>query len=204
MAENISFKFGELDASGVVFVNSLEKGVDVFALDGNLQLGNQVGNLINGEMARLVQVEVTENLFKQFRVLARQFENTSAHLTVKVTDNSLGLGVVLILRHLPCAFHHLHEVLVRRHTHANIAIVVTELFKSDNAIIVSADTIELVEEVGKDLVLGGTALEELGVFADIVDAADVGNGKLTRVVLVKHVECLHDHLLASFGQLVST
>jgi hypothetical protein len=122
---------------------------------------------------------------------------------VKVTDNSLSLGAVLILGHLPCALHHLDEVLVRGHAHANITIVVTELVKSDNSIIVAAHAIELVKEVGEDLVLGGTALEELGIFANIVDTTDVGYGELARVVLVKHVESLHDHLFAPFGQFIS-
>lgn len=203
MAEDISFKLSEFDASGVVFVNGLEEGVDVLAFDGDLKLGNQVSHLIDREMARLVQVEVTEHFFKRFRVFTCQFENTGAHFAVKVTDNSLGLGAVLIFGYLPCALHHLNEVLVRRNAHANIAIVVTELIKSDNTIIVAAYTIELVKEVGENLVLGGITSEEFGVFADIIDTTDVRDGELARVVFVKHVECLHDHLLAPFGQLVS-
>lgn len=69
-SENVLLEFIVLDAARVVCVDNLEEGVDELALDGDLQLGNEIGDLVNGEVTALVQVEVVEDLLKELRVLA--------------------------------------------------------------------------------------------------------------------------------------
>lgn len=69
-SENVLLEFIVLDAARVVCVDNLEEGVDELALDGDLQLGNEIGDLVNSEVTALVQVEVVEDLLKELRVLA--------------------------------------------------------------------------------------------------------------------------------------
>ena len=110
---------------------------------------------------------------------------------------------VLLLGDLPGRLHHAHEVLIRGRAHRKIRVVVVPFLSSDNAIVVTARAIEVVEEVLEDLVTGLAALEELWVHADIVDAGNVADGELARAISVHHLEGLVDHGHATWSQLVS-
>ena len=74
---------------------------------------------------------------------------------------------------------------------------------SDDAIVVSFGSVEVVEEVLEDLVTGLAALEELWVHANIVDAGNVADGELAGAISVHHLESLVDHGHATWSQLVS-
>ena len=74
---------------------------------------------------------------------------------------------------------------------------------SDDAVVVSFGSVEVVEEVLEDLVTGLAALEELWVHADIVDAGNVADGELARAISVHHLEGFVDHGHATWSQLVS-
>lgn len=72
---NVRLKLVELNTTWVVCIDYLEEWVDVLALNRNLQLRYQVGDLINGEVATLVEVEVVKDLLKERWVLARELPN---------------------------------------------------------------------------------------------------------------------------------
>jgi len=59
-----------LNSSRVVLVDNLKEWIDVLSLDGDLQLGNEVGNLINGQVTTLVQIEIVEDFLEELWVLA--------------------------------------------------------------------------------------------------------------------------------------
>lgn len=99
--ENVGLKFVVLDAATVVLVYNLEEGVDVLALDGDLQFCNQIGHFVDSEVAALVQVEVLENLLKESWVFARQLEDAGLDLSEEVGHGLLGDLRVFLLRHLP-------------------------------------------------------------------------------------------------------
>jgi len=175
VAANVGFELFVLDSARVVGVDHLEEGVDVLALDGDLELGNKVGHLVDGQMAGVVEVKVVENLAQEGGVVTAKLEGTGAHLSKKVVNGlSNGLGV-FVLGNLPGGLHHLDKVLVARGAHGNVGVVVAELVDSNNAVVVASCAVELVEEVFEDLFLGLAALEELGVAANVIDATDVGD-----------------------------
>lgn len=201
--QDVLLKLVVLDAARVVHVDHLEEGVDKLALDGDLQLSDQVGHLVDGEVAALVQVEVVEDLLKELWVLAGQLPNAALNFAQEVGDSLLGDAGVLLLRNLPGGLHHANEVLVRWRAHGKVGVVVIPLLLGDNTVVVALGAIEVVEERLKDLLTGHAALEELWVHADIVDATDVLDVDLAATITIHHGECLVDHSLAAWGQLVS-
>lgn len=52
--ENVGLELLVLNAAGVVGVDHLEEGVDVLALNTDLQLGNKVSYLVDGQVSALV------------------------------------------------------------------------------------------------------------------------------------------------------
>lgn len=80
LAKDVGFEFFVLNASAIVLVDDLEEGVDVLALDRDLKLGDQVGHLVDGQEAALIQIKVAEDFLKQRRVLARKLEHSRLHL----------------------------------------------------------------------------------------------------------------------------
>ena len=119
-------------------------------------------------------------------------------------DGLLGHGRVLLLWYLPGGLHHADEVLVRGRAHGEVSVIVVPFLSGDNTVVVAAGTIEIVEEVLKDLITSLAALEELGVHADVVDAGNVADGKLAATVSVHHLESFVDHGHTARGQLVTT
>ena len=154
-------------------------------------------------MTALVQVEVVEDLLKELWVLAGELPDARLNFAEQVGDGLLSDLRVLLLGDLPGRLHHAHEVLVRGRAHGKIRVVVVPFLSSDNAIVVTARAIEVVEEVLEDLVTGLAALEELWVHADIVDAGNVADGELAGAISVHHLESLVDHGHATWSQLVS-
>jgi hypothetical protein len=51
----------ELDTARVVSIDDLEEWSHELSLDGDFQLSNHVGKLVDGQVSALVQVEVREN-----------------------------------------------------------------------------------------------------------------------------------------------
>ena len=203
LTQNVGFELCVLDAARVVSVNHLEEGVDELALNGDLQLGDQVGDLVDGEVAAGVQVEVVKDLLQEGRVLSSQLPNARLNFAQEVGDCLLSDSGVLLLRDLPSRLHHANEVLVAGCAHGQVGVVVNPLLLGHNAVVVALGTIEVVKEVLKDLLTGLAAFEELGVHADVVDATNVVDVELATTVLVHHGERLVDHSLATWGQLVS-
>ena len=167
-AEDIGLKLFVFDATTVVFVDDLEEGVDELALDGDLQLRDEVGDLVDGEVTTLVEVKVVEDLLKEGGVASGQLEHASLHLSEEVGDGLLGHLGVLLLGHLPGRLHHADEVLVGRGAHGQVSVVVAELLESDVAVTLGgsfdiASSFEVAEEVGENLVTRLASLEELGV-----------------------------------------
>ena len=72
LAEDISLKLSVLNTARVVSIYNLEEGVDKLALNRNLQLCDEVGDLIDGEVTALVEVKVVEDLLEELRVLTGQ------------------------------------------------------------------------------------------------------------------------------------
>ena len=201
LAEDVGLELSVLNAARVVSIYNLEEGVDKLALNRNLQLSDKVGDLIDGEVTTLVEVEVVEDLLKELGLLAGKLPNAGLDFTEKVRHGLLGNSGVLLLRHLPGGLHHADEVLVAGGAHGKVSVVVIPLGLSDFTIIVTARAIEVVEEVSKDLLTSLAALEELRVHADIVDLSDVLDVNDTRAVTVHHGEGLVHHSLATRGQL---
>ena len=119
-------------------------------------------------------------------------------------DRLLGHCRVLLLRDLPGGLHHADEVLVRGRAHGEVSVIVVPFLSGDNTVVVAAGTIEIVEEVLKDLITSLAALEELGVHADVVDAGNVADSQLAATVSVHHLESFVYHSHAARGQLVTT
>ena len=63
-SEYVSLKLFELNGSRVVGINYLEEWVDVFPLNGDSELGNQVGHLVDGQGLGSIQVKIAEDLFQ--------------------------------------------------------------------------------------------------------------------------------------------
>lgn len=122
---------------------------------------------------------------------------------MEVLDGLFGDLRVLVLGHLPGGFHHADEVLVGRRAHGQVGIVVVELFPGDDAVVVAAGSVEVVQELGEDLVLGLSTFEELCIHGYVVDAGDVADRQLAGAVFVQHLEGLSNHGNTSLGQLVS-
>ena len=119
-------------------------------------------------------------------------------------DGLLGHGRVLLLRYLPGGLHHADEVLIRGSAHGKVSVIVVPFLFGNNTVVVAASTIEIVEEVRKDLITSLAALEELRVHADVVDAGNVADGDLTATVIVQHLESFVDHGHTAWRQLVTT
>jgi len=203
LAEDVGLELVVFNAARVVHVDDLEEGVDVLALNRNLELGNEVGHFVDGEVATLVQIEIVEDLSKEGGVAASQLENAGLDLTEKVRHGLLGDLGVLLLGHLPDGLHHADEVLIGGGAHGEVGVVGNELLVSDDAVVVTSSSVEVVQEVGENLVSGLAALEELRVHGHVVDAADVVDFELTGAVLVEHSESLLNHSFAAGGQIVS-
>ena len=67
---NIVFELVKFNSSRVVGVNHLEERIYELSLDGDLKLGDHVGNFIDSEMAALVKVEIRENFAEQLDVIS--------------------------------------------------------------------------------------------------------------------------------------
>ena len=118
-------------------------------------------------------------------------------------DSLLSLGCVVVFRGLPSRLHHLHEVLVGWDTHREVLVIVEELIKGDLAVIVATGTIELVQEIGQNLVLSETLFNEIGVPGHIVDTANIRYRDRSISRLVHHGESFENHILSSWGQVIS-
>ena len=154
-------------------------------------------------MTALVKVEVVEDLLEELRVLSSELPHARLNFAKKVRDGLLSDTRVLLFRDLPGRLHHADEVLVGWGAHRQVGVVVIPLLLGDLSIVVAAGAVEVVKEVLKDLLTGLTALEELGVHADVVDAANVLNVDDTGLISVHHGEGLVDHSHAARGKLVS-
>ena len=172
-AEYVGFKFIVFNGPGVVGINYLKERIDELPLNGDSQLGNQVGDLINGQAVATVEVKVTENLLKKRWVVSGKLQNSRFDLSMQVLDSGLGNFSIIVLWNLPGGFHHSHEVLVTWGAHREIAIVVIELVPGYNAIIIASSAIEVVQEFSQDLVFGLLSLEEFWVHRNIVDPRDI-------------------------------
>ena len=89
LSEDEGLELVILDSSAVVLVDDLEEWVDIFSLDGDLELGNEVGNLIDGQVTALVQVEVIKDLLEELWVLAGQLKDARFDLTEQVLNSLL-------------------------------------------------------------------------------------------------------------------
>ena len=202
MAENVALELSVFNAARVVCVDDLEEGVDELALDRNLQLGDQVGDFVDGEVAALVEVEVVEDLLEELRVLTGELPNARLNLAEEVRDGLLGDSGVLLLGNLPGGLHHGDEVLVAGGAHGQVSVVIVPLGLADSAVVVTACAIKVVEEVGEDLLTRLTALKELRVHAHIVDVTNVLDVDDTGAITVHHSESLVDHSLTTRRKLV--
>ena len=202
LAEDVLLEFVVLDAARVVGIDDLEEGVDELALDADLQLGDQVRHLVDRQVSALVQVEIVKDLLQELRVLAGELPHARLNFAKEVGDGLLGDAGVLFLGHLPGGLHHAHEVLVRWRAHRQVSVVVVPLLAGDDAVVVPARSVEVIEEVLEDLVARLASLEELGVHRHVVDAGDVADGQLARAIAVHHLEGLVDHGHAARRQLV--
>ena len=202
LAEDVLLELIVLDPARVVRVDDLEEGVDELALDADLQLGDQVGHLVDRQVPALVQVEVIKDLLQELRVLASELPHARLNFAEQVGDSLLGDAGVLFLGHLPGGLHHAHEVLVRRRAHRQVRVVVVPLLASDNAVVVPARPVEVIEEVLEDLVARLAPLQELGVHRHVVNAGDVADGQLARAITIHHLEGLVHHGHAARRQLV--
>ena len=65
VVENVGFKLVVFNSSRVVDIDHLEEWIDVLSFDGDLELGNEVGHLVDGEVAALIQIEIVEDLSQE-------------------------------------------------------------------------------------------------------------------------------------------
>lgn len=89
LTEDVLLEFIVFDATRVVGVDHLEEWVDELALDGDLQLSDQVCDLVDSEVATLVQVEVVEDLLKELRVLAGELPHARLNFAEQVGNSLL-------------------------------------------------------------------------------------------------------------------
>ncbi len=122
---------------------------------------------------------------------------------MEVLDRLFSHLGVLVLGHLPGRFHHAHEVLIRGRAHGQVGIVVIELLPGYDAIVVAAGSVEVIEELGENLILRLSPFEELCIHGYIIDTGNVAHSQLARAVFVKHLEGLPYHGNTSLGQFVS-
>ena len=146
LVEDVGLELFILDCARVVGINDLEEWVDIFSLHGNFQLGYKIGHLIDGQTIATLKVEIVEDLSKKGWVISSQLKDSSSHLSDEMLHGGLGSGGIFILWHLPDGLHHSHEVLLAWRVHGEISVVVVPLLPSDNTIIITSSSIEVIEE----------------------------------------------------------
>lgn len=100
-AANVGLELVVLNTARVVLVNALEEGVDVSAFNRDLEFGNHVSQLVNGQVPALIQIEIAEDFFEQCRVTTSQLKDAALNFHKEVTNGLLGCSAVLLLWQLP-------------------------------------------------------------------------------------------------------
>ena len=90
VGQDVSFKLVVLNSSRIVDVDDFEEWVDVLSFDGNLKLCNEIGHLVNSQVAALIQIEIVEDLLEEGGVTTGQLEDTALYLTEKMRHSLLG------------------------------------------------------------------------------------------------------------------
>ena len=169
----ISLELLVLDGSRVVSVNYLEEWVDELSLNRDLELGNHVSDLIDGQSLGATEVEVVVDFTVEVWVVSSELVDSGLDLGIEMSDNSLGLLLILVLWNLPGGLHHSDEVLFTRGTHGEITVVVVELLPFNDTILVTSVTFKVLEEGVEDLVLSFSSLKEIWVHGNIINVFDV-------------------------------
>ena len=89
IGQDVSFKLVVLDSSRIVDVDDFEEGVDVLSFHRNLKFCNEIGHLVNSQVAALIQIEIVENLLEEGGVTTGQLEDTALYLTEKMRHSLL-------------------------------------------------------------------------------------------------------------------
>jgi hypothetical protein len=108
-------------------------------------------------------------------------------------DSLLCSFIVFVLSHLPGGLHHGNEVILGRSGSRKVGVVVSPLIPLDNTIIVSAHTIELIEEISQDLILGLFSIKELFILRNIINTSNIASSELSGAIFVHHHECFLNH-----------
>lgn len=107
------------------------------------------------------------NLLDKLGISLCQFKHAAAHFSHKHANSCLCCGIIVILRALPSALKHADEILVIRNTHGQICIVIKEFLSCDDTVVVALSTIEVVEELGQDLLLGLSVFDKLCIHRNV-------------------------------------
>ena len=117
--------------------------MDELSLNRDLELGDHIGNFIYGQGLATTEVEVVVDFTVEVWVVSSELIDSSLYLGIKMSDNSLGLLVVIVLWSLPGGLHHSNKVLFTWSAHGQITVVVVELLPFDDTILVSFVTFEV-------------------------------------------------------------
>ena len=183
-------KFVELDRPISVSVKFLEQTLEEASVYADLKARHKGSQLVDSEYPISVEVKFTEDVPEDelFRAAIGEVKEFVAEGLGQVLELLFGNLAVVVFGDAPHAFHHLHEVEVRRHRHWQVGVVVAPLSATDLAVPISFDSFKSLEEVFENLFSGKFSLNKVLILRDIIDGVDVCNGDLPRLILVHQSE----------------
>jgi hypothetical protein len=147
-----------------------------------------------------MEIEVVEYFSNEVWIISREFESSSSNFGQQVLNSLFDKRSFLVFGDLPGLLHHADEVLVAGGAHGELCVVLLPLVPGDDAVVVAPAAVELVEEVGEDLLFALAALDELGVAGHVVDPSDLSNMNSSRIVFIESLECFFDHCQSSLSE----
>lgn len=148
-------------------------------------------------MSTAMKVKVVEYFSHEVWVVSREFKGSISDFGKQVLHSLLDERSLFVFGDLPGLLHHADEVLVAWGAHGKLCVVFLPLFPGNRAVVVASAAIELVEEVGENLLFTLAALNELGVAGHVVDTCDLCYIDSSGTVLVKSRESFLNHSQSS-------
>ncbi len=143
------------------------------------------------------------DLSNELWIVLGKLQDAGTDLLDQHFNACLSYWVIIVLRGLPSAFKHAHEVLIIRDAHRKICIVIEKLLIGDCSIATALCTLKVGQEFMKDLILCLSSFNKIWVCGDIVNLNDISKVNQTRAISVKSVEDLLHHLCTTRGHFIA-
>lgn len=193
--------------SGVVSIEGLHDTHGVLALERDSYSKAEGVQFVNCDHASAVLVVLAEDVINSgLQVHGRRdlLEDSCLEAVEAILDNVFVLsGQVLILKDHVGAGEHLYELIIVRDAHGKLFVVVSPLLGGDVAVIVSLGSIEVVQELNKNLFFGLLSCNDIRVLGCTLKSAQVSGIDVSASVSVHDVEAASDHVSSAFIQLLA-